>query len=486
MGYLWYAFAFTATLLVCITHWVYSFRKPKFNGKLPPGSMGLPILGETLQFFAPNTALDVAPFIRERMNRYGPLFRTSLVGWPLVISTDPDLSRFILQQEGKLVHSWYTESFDNVVGKQNVLSAKGAMHKCLRNLILNQFGSESLKTRFLTQVEELVLKHLQLWSNCTSVELKEAIASMIFGFTAKKLFDYDESRTPEKLRENYAAFLDGLISFPLKIPGTSYWKCLQGRKRAMKTIRNMLDERRASPEREDKDYIDFVLEEMQKDQTILTEEIVLDLLFALPFATYETTSSALVLAIQYLGSHPSALAEITKEHESILRSRERVDSGITWNEYKSMNFTMMVINETVRLGNIVPGIFRKVAKDIEIKGYTIPAGWMVMISPPAVHFNPTLYKDPLVFNPWRWQQCQEPNAGSRNFMGFGGGIRQCVGAEFVKLQMAIFLHHLLTKYRWTVIKGGDTVWKPGLVFPKGFHVQISERTKLYEDSPMET
>lgn len=102
------------------------------------------------------------------------------MGWPLVISTDPDLSRFILQQEGKLVHSWYTESFDNVVGKQNVLSAKGAMHKCLRNLILNQFGSESLKTRFLTQVEELVLKHLQLWSNCTSVELKEAIASVSF------------------------------------------------------------------------------------------------------------------------------------------------------------------------------------------------------------------------------------------------------------------------------------------------------------------
>lgn len=50
---------------------------------------------------------------------------------------------------------------------------------------------------------------------------------MIFGFAAKKLLGYDESKTPEKLRQNYAAFLDGLISFPLKIPGTSYWKCLQ-------------------------------------------------------------------------------------------------------------------------------------------------------------------------------------------------------------------------------------------------------------------
>jgi cytochrome P450 len=36
-------------------------------------------------------------------------------------------------------------------------------------------------------------------------------------------------------------------------------------------------------------------------------------------------------------------------------------------------------------------------------GYTIPAGWLVMISPMAIHLNPELYEDPLSFNPWRWQ-----------------------------------------------------------------------------------
>lgn len=35
--------------------------------------------------------------------------------------------------------------------------------------------------------------------------------------------------------------------------------------------------------------------------------------------------------------------------------------------YKSMAFHQ-VINETIRLGNIVPAIFRKVVKDKEIKG----------------------------------------------------------------------------------------------------------------------
>ena len=38
-------------------------------------------------------------------------------------------------------------------------------------------------------------------------------------------------------------------------------------------------------------------------------------------------------------------------------------------------------------------------------GYTIPAGWAVMVCPPAVHLNPDIYEDPLAFNPWRWQVC---------------------------------------------------------------------------------
>jgi cytochrome P450 len=35
----------------------------------------------------------------------------------------------------------------------------------------------------------------------------------------------------------------------------------------------------------------------------------------------------------------------------------------------------------------------------------------------------------------------------RNFIPFGGGIRLCVGAEFSRIQMALFIHILVTKYR---------------------------------------
>ncbi|GMI99589.1 hypothetical protein HRI_003628200 [Hibiscus trionum] len=69
-------------------------------------------------------------------------------------------------------------------------------------------------------------------------------------------------------------------------------------------------------------------------------------------------------------------------------------------------------------------------------------------------------------------QGQEQNAGSKFFMGFGSGVRLCAGAEFVKLQIAILLHHLVTNYRWTVMKDGKAVRQPGLLFPEGFYVRI--------------
>jgi len=50
---------------------------------------------------------------------------------------------------------------------------------------------------------------------------------MIFGLTAKKLLSCDSKETLESLMANFVAFMEGLISLPLYIPGTPYYKCLQ-------------------------------------------------------------------------------------------------------------------------------------------------------------------------------------------------------------------------------------------------------------------
>ncbi|GLT78276.1 hypothetical protein SLA2020_498160 [Shorea laevis] len=464
-----------ALLLVFIICWIYTWRNPKCNGKLPPGSMGLPLLGETFQFFNPSTTSDISPFVKRRMERYGPIFRTSLVGRPVIVSTDPDLNHFIFLQEGQLFQSWYPDTFTEIFGRQNVGSLHGFMYKYLKNMVLNLFGPGSLK-KMMPEVEQTACRRLKQWSCQGIVELKEATASMIFDLTAKKLISYDQDNSSENLRENFVAFIRGLISFPVDIPGTAYHKCLQGRKRAMRMLKNMLMERREKPRKQRIDFFDYVLEELEKEGTILTEAIALDLMFVLLFASFETTSLALTLAIKFLSDHPLVLKQLTEEHERILENRENADTGLTWKEYKSMAYTFQFIHETVRLANIVPGIFRKALRDIQFKEYTIPAGWAVMVCPPAVHLRPAIYQDPLSFNPGRWGG-MELNGGSKNFMAFGGGMRFCVGTDFTKVQMAVFLHCLVTKYRWTPIKGGNILRSPGLQFPDGFHIQLTEKNK---------
>ncbi|GFP89712.1 cytochrome p450 87a3 [Phtheirospermum japonicum] len=105
--------------------------------------MGWPLLGESLHLFAPNTSSDIPPFIKNRMQRYGPIFKTSLVGRPVIVSTDADLNYFIFKQEGQSFQSWYPNTFTGIFGKQNVGSLHGFMYKYLKNMVLNFFGPDS-------------------------------------------------------------------------------------------------------------------------------------------------------------------------------------------------------------------------------------------------------------------------------------------------------------------------------------------------------
>ncbi|KAL8112087.1 hypothetical protein AgCh_019694 [Apium graveolens] len=103
------------------------------------------------------------------------------------------------------------------------------------------------------------------------MELKDANAAMIFDLTAKKQISHDPEKSSENLLQSFVDFIKGLISFALNIPRTAYHKCLQGRKKAMAILENMLEERRRRPNKLQSDFYDYVLEELQKKDIVLTE-----------------------------------------------------------------------------------------------------------------------------------------------------------------------------------------------------------------------
>ena len=156
-------------------------------------------------------------------------------------------------------------------------------------------------------MENKNLGRTQFLDSCksnTSKDEKYGILGISMAKKCQKNLEYWNSKT-----KNFHFFF--LDTYKIEID--------QGRKKAMRILKNMLEERRAKPKKIQTDFFDYVLEELQRKDTVLTEEIALDLMFVLLFASFETTSLALTLATKVLAENPLVLKELTVSEDKSLR-----------------------------------------------------------------------------------------------------------------------------------------------------------------------
>ncbi|KAL1221469.1 Cytochrome [Cardamine amara subsp. amara] len=470
-----------ALVVVKISLWLYRWANPNYSGKLPPGSMGFPVIGETVEFFKPYSFDEIHPFVKKRTSKHGgSLIRTNILGSKTIVSIDPEVNFEILKQDNMCFIMSYPEALVRIFGKDNLFFKQGKdFHRYMRQIALQLLSPECLKQRFIHKIDLATREHLKSDSFQGVLDVKDTTGRLILEQMIQMIISDIKPETKSKLIENFRNFSFDLVRSPFD---PSFWKALyiglMARRNAMKMIKRMLKERREealSDELKYGDFMETMINEVKKEGDTVNEERSVELILSLLIASYETTSTMTAITVKFISENPKVLMELKKEHETILQNRADKESGVTWKENRSMmSFTHMVINESLRLGSLSPAMFRKAVSDVEVKGYTIPAGWIVLVVPSLVHYDPQIYEQPSDFNPWRWKG-KELLCGSKTFMAFGGGARLCVGAEFARLQMAIFLHHLVTTYDFSLIERSDIIRAPLLRFSKPIRINISER-----------
>ncbi|GLT51461.1 hypothetical protein SLA2020_248750 [Shorea laevis] len=439
--------------------------------RLPPGSLGLPFVGETLQLIAAYKTENPEPFIDERVNRYGPIFTTHVFGEPTVFSADPETNRFILQNEGKLFECSYPGSISNLLGKHSLLLMKGSLHKRMHSLTMSFANSSIIRDHLLVDIDRLVLLNMDSWTD--RIFLMEEAKKITFELTVKQLMSFDPGEWSESLRKEYVLVIEGFFTVPLPIFSTTYRRAIKARTKVAEALGLIVRQRRAEYERGEtrNDMLGALL---AGDDNFSDEEIV-DFLVALLVAGYETTPTIMTLAVKFLTETPSALAQLKEEHEGI-RAKKSETEALQWSDYKSMPFTQCVVNETLRVANIISGVFRRAMTDIHIKGYTIPKGWRVFASFRAVHLDHEHFKDARSFNPWRWQNNSGTNSSPGNvFTPFGGGPRLCPGYELARVELAVFLHHLVTRFSWVPAEEDKLVFFPTTRTQKRYPIIVQRR-----------
>ncbi|KAL5746930.1 hypothetical protein ACOSP7_023919 [Xanthoceras sorbifolium] len=432
--------------------------------KLGPGlkgSFGWPLLGETLSFLKPHHSNSPGSFLQDHCSRYGKVFRTHLFFSPTVVSCDPELNYFILQNEGKLFQCSYPKPVHGILGKVSMLVAVGDTHKRLRNVALSLVTITKSKPEFLHDIERTAIQILDSWKDKPQVIFCEEARKFTFNVIVKHVLGLTpEEPVTTKILEDFLTFMRGFISLPIYIPGTPYARAVKARIRISSTVKAIIEERRRSRNNKNnnegdgdensrkrsssnnnnnnRDFLEILLcvDTLSEDEKV---SFVLDCLFG----GYETISLLMAMAVHFLAQSPAALQQLKAEHQKI-RSMKQKNEYLNWEDYKKMEFTQNVINEALRYGNVVKYVHGEALKDVKFRDYLIPSGWKVLPVFTAVHLDPSLHANAAQFHPWRWERQEQT---CKKFTPFGGGSRSCPGSDLAKVEVAFFLHHLVQNFR---------------------------------------
>ncbi|CAH2079064.1 unnamed protein product [Thlaspi arvense] len=422
---LWTVIVSLIIVKLCI--WIYQWSNPKCSGKLPPGSMGFPIMGETFEFMKPHDAFQLPGFVQKKILRYGPLFRTSLFGAKVIVSTDTGLNMEI----AKTNHvPGMPKSLARLFGENNLFVQSKESHKHVRSMTTQFLGSQGLKMGILKDIDLLVRTHMKLGAKNSGLDVKETTSKILVECLAKKVMGEMEPEAAKELAQCWTHFPKGWFRFSWNIPGTGVYQMMKARKRMIDILKETVLRKRASGE-ELGEFFKMLFGEMEGGAGTISVESAVEYVFIFFLIANEAT--------------PSVLAAT-------------------------------VINESLRITSTVPTVLRIFDREFKVGDYTIPAGWIFM-GYANTHFNPEKYEEPLTFNPWRWKEKDMTAILSKTYIPFGAGSRLCLGADFAKLLMATFIHHLC-RYRWSMKKETRVLRRFILMFPEGSGVQISEDTEV--------
>ncbi|AQK73980.1 putative cytochrome P450 superfamily protein precursor [Zea mays] len=411
---------------------------------LPPGSMGWPYVGETFQLYSsknPNV------FFARKQNRYGPIFKTHILGCPCVMVSSPEAARFVLVTQAHLFKPTFPASKERMLGPQAIFFQQGDYHAHLRRLVSRAFSPEAIRGS-VPAIEAIALRSLESWDG-RLVNTFQEMKLYALNVALLSIFGEEEMRYIEELKQCYLTLEKGYNSMPVNLPGTLFHKAMKARKRLGAVVAHIIEARREGERQRGSDLLASFLD----DREALTDAQIADNVIGVIFAARDTTASVLTWMVKFLGDHPAVLKAVIEEQQEIARSKGSSGEPLTWADTRRMRTTSRVIQETMRVASILSFTFREAVEDVEYQGYLIPKGWKVMPLFRNIHHSPDHFPCPEKFDPSRFEVAPKPNT----FLPFGNGTHSCPGNELAKLEMLVLFHHLATKYRWSTSKSESGV-----------------------------
>jgi cytochrome P450 len=439
----------------------------------PPGTRGLPIVGDSFEFIRSPSA-----FVEARRARHGPIFVAHMLGKPTVFTTGVEANEWIYAGENEYLENEWSPAVLALLGKDCLALIHGERHKQRRKLLAPHFRRVGMGA-CIPGLHNIARKHVRRWhtdAELGPVAMVPRIRAAAFETAANYLLgDVGELGVPlDEFSRDFELLVAGLfVPLALALPGSKFAAAKAARARLMTALDDLVM-RRDADSRRGPDVLSTLLEVQDERGELLDRDTIVDELLLFLFAGHDTTVTSTSNVIYHLCVHPKVAAQARAEQAKL------PDARFTLESIRAMTYLDAVINESMRLIPPIGNSFRVMTKEAELDGYRIPAGWRIAVGPRSVHFDARYYPEPQRFEPDRWLS-DEPRPPF-SYIPFGGGPRACIGQHFALLEMHVMLALLLREFEWDLAPGQDLSFTEiPTPLPRGGLI-LDLRSRAYSDA----
>ncbi|KAL0365818.1 UNVERIFIED_CONTAM: Beta-amyrin 28-monooxygenase [Sesamum radiatum] len=395
-------------------------KKGSGNKNLPPGTRGWPVLGENMEL----ALLGQHKFIKDRMEKYSPeVFQTSLLGERMAVFCGAQGNKFLFTNENKLLTSWLPKTIKKALLFPEFVDSNLKQVSALKHSFHHDILKPEALKQYIPVMDALAREHLDReWTPNALVNVVPLSKKYTFDLACRLFLNVVDAEDIKRLSDPFTLASQGMFCVPIDLPGMAYNRAIKGGKMVRKELIRIINKRRKEllekKETGHQDLLSKMLLVTDENGQFCSEMEISNNIIGLLVASFDTTSSAVSSVINYLAQLPHIYEEVLKEQLEIAKSK-RPDELLTWEDIDKMKYSWNVARESFSLTPPGQGAFRETTKEFMYAGFTIPKGWKIYGSGPPPYM----------------------------FVPFGGEARMCPGKEYAKLEVLVFMHNVVRRFK---------------------------------------
>jgi len=377
-----------------------------------------------------------AQFVTACRRRYGKVFTIrAAMAPPMVYVSDPAEIKKVFAGDPSIFHAGEANAMlGGLLGDTSVLVIDDDVHRERRRLMLPPFHRDAV-ARQAGLMAEIAATNIAGWSVGRPFAVAPKMSEITLEVILRTVIGASDPARLAALRAVMPKLLNvGLwASFAIARPELQrrrLWRALRDRmQEADRLLYAEIAERRADPNLAERtDVLAMLVRATEEDGRALSDRELRDQLMTLLVAGHDTTATGLSWTLERLTRHPTIL-------DKAVQAADAEDSA--GDEYLDA-----VAKETLRIRPVVFDVGRALKEPVELAGYQLPAGVMVVPAIGLVHSDSQVYPDAERFDPDRMVGA---TLSPTTWFPFGGGNRRCLGATFAMVEMRVVLREILRR-----------------------------------------